>query len=208
MDGVLNKHAWQFLAPPRTKFWLHPDKGNDIWASMFKIKYIDTLYLSQIRVWYSFNIGMSQIKSFRSFTEHNQRSKTHDWKQIFLFFFQNGIPNWPMNAVSIREAIGSAASAMAAGNAIRSISNPSASILKTSLEAIAEKQAQDWETYNFLWLIHLRVRLTKKLKKYWEFYWFLWEVRQRDECFGEMLYYFLSFPWNKYLLAAGMKTIP
>lgn len=44
------------------------------------------------------------------------------------------IPRWPMNAVSISEAMGSAAKAIAAGTAILSISEPSSSILKTSLQ--------------------------------------------------------------------------
>ena len=43
------------------------------------------------------------------------------------------IPNWPMNAVSTREAIGSAVRASAAGNAICAISKPSSSILKANL---------------------------------------------------------------------------
>lgn len=44
------------------------------------------------------------------------------------------IPIRPINAVSIREAIGSAANAMAAGKAIKIISFPSESILRTSLQ--------------------------------------------------------------------------
>ena len=43
------------------------------------------------------------------------------------------IPIWPMNAVSIREAIGSAAMANAAGTAICAISEPSSSSLKMRL---------------------------------------------------------------------------
>lgn len=43
------------------------------------------------------------------------------------------IPIWPMNAVSTREAIGSAVKARAAGNAIEAISKPSLSNLKTCL---------------------------------------------------------------------------
>lgn len=40
---------------------------------------------------------------------------------------------WPMNAVSTREAIGSAAKARAAGNAIQAISKPSSSFFNTFL---------------------------------------------------------------------------
>jgi hypothetical protein len=42
-------------------------------------------------------------------------------------------PIWPMNAVSIKEAIGSAAKASAAGIAICAISSPNSSFLKTLL---------------------------------------------------------------------------
>lgn len=44
------------------------------------------------------------------------------------------VPIWPTKIVSIREAMGSAATARAAGNAIPRISFPSSSHLKTSLE--------------------------------------------------------------------------
>ena len=43
------------------------------------------------------------------------------------------VPKWPMKAVSIREAMGSAATAKAAGNAIPSNSRPMESILNTFL---------------------------------------------------------------------------
>lgn len=43
-------------------------------------------------------------------------------------------PKWPMNAVSIREATGSAAKASAAGTAICAISTANSSILKTFLD--------------------------------------------------------------------------
>jgi len=43
------------------------------------------------------------------------------------------IPKWPMKAVSIREAIGSAATASAEGKAIPNNSRESASSLKTCL---------------------------------------------------------------------------
>ena len=48
----------------------------------------------------------------------------------------NQIPKWPINVVSIREATGSATNASVAGNAMRSISDPSASILNKSLYVI------------------------------------------------------------------------
>lgn len=43
-------------------------------------------------------------------------------------------PIWPINAVSIREAIGSAVNASAEGRAMFAISRPSSSFLKTFLE--------------------------------------------------------------------------
>lgn len=46
------------------------------------------------------------------------------------------IPKWPINVVSIKEATGSATKASVAGNAMRSISDPSASILNKSLHVI------------------------------------------------------------------------
>lgn len=49
------------------------------------------------------------------------------------------IPKWPMKAVSIREARGSAATANAEGNAIPNISRESASSLKTSLQSQQKK---------------------------------------------------------------------
>jgi hypothetical protein len=49
---------------------------------------------------------------------------------------KRNIPKWPMNAVSMREAIGSAATANAEGNAIPNISFESASNLKISLHLI------------------------------------------------------------------------
>lgn len=42
---------------------------------------------------------------------------------------------WPMNAVSIREAIGSAAKARVVGSAIFSISKPNSSLEKAFLKA-------------------------------------------------------------------------
>jgi len=45
------------------------------------------------------------------------------------------IPKWPMNVVSIKEAIGSATTASAAGNAIPNISRERASSLKISLHS-------------------------------------------------------------------------
>ena len=62
---------------------------------------------------------------------------------FFFFFFSakdRSIPKWPMNAVSIREAMGSAAAASAAGNAIPSISLDRASSLKTSLHSHMQNQ--------------------------------------------------------------------
>lgn len=50
-----------------------------------------------------------------------------------MTWWQGNVPKWPMNAVSMREAIGSAATASADGNAIPSISLPMESILKTCL---------------------------------------------------------------------------
>uniref|UniRef100_A0A2P2M471 MATE efflux family protein 1 n=1 Tax=Rhizophora mucronata TaxID=61149 RepID=A0A2P2M471_RHIMU len=47
---------------------------------------------------------------------------------------------WPINAESISEATGSAVKAKAAGNAIRAISSPSSSILKTSLRSLKKIQ--------------------------------------------------------------------
>lgn len=44
-------------------------------------------------------------------------------------------PMWPMNAVSIREAIGSAAKARVVGSAIFSISKPNSSLEKAFLKA-------------------------------------------------------------------------
>jgi hypothetical protein len=49
---------------------------------------------------------------------------------------KRNIPKWPMYAVSMREAIGSAATANAEGNAIPNISFESASNLKISLHLI------------------------------------------------------------------------
>lgn len=46
------------------------------------------------------------------------------------------IPIWPTNAVSIREAAGSATNARSVGSAIWTISRPSSSALKTFLEII------------------------------------------------------------------------
>lgn len=46
------------------------------------------------------------------------------------------VPIWPMKAVSIKEAMGSAVNASAAGKAIVAISTPSSSFLKTSLKKI------------------------------------------------------------------------
>ena len=51
------------------------------------------------------------------------------------------VPIWPMNAVSTREAIGSAVKARAAGNAIDAISKPSLSKLRTHLH-IKERESK------------------------------------------------------------------
>ena len=50
--------------------------------------------------------------------------------------FKKGKPIWPMNAVSTREASGSAAKAIAAGIAMRATSKPSSSGFKTFLHLI------------------------------------------------------------------------
>lgn len=52
-----------------------------------------------------------------------------------MLLWQENVPKWPMNAVSIREAIGSAATASADGNAIPSNSLARESILNTSLHS-------------------------------------------------------------------------
>ena len=54
-------------------------------------------------------------------------------KKTCYVIWSEGIPIWPINAVSAREAIGSAVRAKAAGNAICAISNPSSSNLRTCL---------------------------------------------------------------------------
>jgi len=51
----------------------------------------------------------------------------------YLWMIKKWVPKWPMKVVSIKEAMGSATTASAAGNAIPSISLESASSLKISL---------------------------------------------------------------------------
>lgn len=60
--------------------------------------------------------------------EHKKKKIKEQQKRVY------GIPIWPMNAVSIKEAIGSAVKASAAGNAICAISRPSLSSLRTFLQ--------------------------------------------------------------------------
>lgn len=73
-----------------------------------------------------------------------------------------------MNAVSTREAIGSAVKASAAGNAIDAISKPSLSNLKTNLPIIAQRiQALDPK--------HIPFWISKQLMTYWK------QIMQRCE---------------------------
>lgn len=62
--------------------------------------------------------------------EANTRNRIYSRCGSRMNIQRKQVPIWPINAVSTREAIGSAVKASAAGNAIRAISNPSSSMEK------------------------------------------------------------------------------
>jgi hypothetical protein len=81
---------------------------------------------------------------------------------------KRNIPKWPMNAVSMREAIGSAATANAEGNAIPNISFESASNLKISLHLITAVASIKWNNSSSSNILLENVKLATKIsdKKY------------------------------------------